>query len=601
MSKSIDCLPFYQLDSYFPREEYGKDPSLILHYLIKDGNSRAIEWINKHAAQKKPLDNQEKTTDFTPLHLAAIKSNAAALKALLDGGADMYRIDKKGWTAYDHAFVAGNQQLLHVFAEKKYDPFHGEDKPVPHISYQKSVHATLCELLSDSVCQNPPQDIDASLPEPIKTESVVFHYLSDGEIKQGDKEKFKEITGSTFTPHFLATREFLIHDHMRTLLPEKFPLQAIIDYYRNIYLESYAAPPVYLAPSECGAGKKIGIGLRALENIPKGTLLLPYIGMKDIPSHAQINTDYLFEDTDAAKNRSLAACVQDSFPNSFVLSVHHVDGFNSINVLIAGKDIQKGEELTYNYGNGHSIKTDLHIELKQAESERYFKEFPLRWFRDNYSRLTDSSFLSNGIHAEQMEEIVEITLHLSRLQYLFHTPSSMAYLALKGIVNIQDATLLLREPIFLQIVSPTNPQLLIEKMIPFLVQLEDILEGLHRLDTDQEEVKRFLFELLENYTFSSWTQVIAKMGLLPPNEWCRSQQALRVRAFVFDQFLYAVCTQRKIEEEVIVAQLKSLNKTEGLSIMRSTYWLVKSSSNTTTPLLNKCRAIAKRCKLGKIE
>lgn len=566
MSKSIDHLQFeklYQLQSYFHKDDYRKDPSRALHFLIINGHTKTIEWMNTIKKNEKswiqeirksggnPFDIQDPKSGLTPLHLSAIKGNVLVLERLLEENANPFTPDHKGWTAYIHAFVNDRKEILAVLQAKGCYPL-GEEAISDAQIQQRHVFQRTARLLNEA------------FPEP---EEQVFFYLDHtGHMKAGSALQFKEMTGAFFTPCFFATRERLIADRAAAIVPvQDIRRHAVHDYYKKIYSQADQEPSLYLARSEHSCiHASLGWGVKTNKKVRLGTFLVAYLGKQQLAPDPSRSV-YVCGRTDGKHQRNLGPMIQDSFPKAVLIELSEVDGLNSIPIIVAGRDMQKDEEVTYHYGYGQAhVKWGLHVELNQEEMEKYFLEHPVVQLAKELSFKNVQARTDPCVHAseEKIQEFIALDLAIARLRYIFHTPSSMAHLVLKGIICAEDALTLMNDSEFLDLIQADAYKQLQEEITELLTRLCTVKNKLVQLSQKNkqaaQEMNELLFYLLPMVSAQSFNYILLQMIGKSASQWLKSKKTLEVQAKIIHElrkYLYPSLEEDVEEAFAMIAKL----------------------------------------------
>lgn len=159
------------------------------------------------------------------------------------------------------------------------------------------------------------------------------------------------------------------------------------------------------------------------EPIKKGQVVTEYLG-----EYSSQPSPYRFGPLDGLHYRSLAAMVDDGFPNLGAFYLYH----NGLKILFVSiEDIKEGETLLISYGLNHSVKMlENREEFRLQEMFAYFKEHSLSSLVSYLKPLSQTA-------VQLMEEhtYFEFEAHLNRLQYPFHTPKALSLLLEEGIFD----------------------------------------------------------------------------------------------------------------------------------------------------------------------
>ena len=169
----------------------------------------------------------------------------------------------------------------------------------------------------------------------------------------------------------------------------------------------------------------------AAELIKPGEIVTEYLGEWQLSTKS---SSYRWGPIDAMNFRNYGPMVEDGFPNIASFYLLDTDGLPLRIVFAALEEIPPGKELTLNYGLTHSVKVQYHTEYRLAEMSKFFKEVSPNEML-NRIRL---------LHANKRNEIsweqnIELEGLITRIQYLFQTPSALALLIQGGVLAAVDA------------------------------------------------------------------------------------------------------------------------------------------------------------------
>lgn len=278
-----------------------------------------------------------------------------------------------------------------------------------------------------------------------KDEEIVFRYAENGIIKDGTAKKFSNINnGATFYDGICEKEGSLIDQFVQRLKRQffhKHPSYQPLNEKFQKELESQNPAKLYVAPQ--GAA---GNGVFTEESLKKGRSIGLIYGGSLIPDDAEEeNIDYQLDLIDASNIRNLGPIVNDSFPNTDFFPLYLEDG-RILPLFIPLRDIKKGEPLFWNYRAGHPIKEKKHEELNKKEMEEFTSKISISTrFKnlDNWSKRLKKNQSSTEL---DLEELWSREAERFKLEYLFHTPSSLYYLYSKKLVTHKDLKEILIHP-----------------------------------------------------------------------------------------------------------------------------------------------------------
>lgn len=113
----------------------------------------------------------EKTYGWTPLFIACVDGHQSIVEVLIEGSADLERVDSSGWTAKEHAALRGHVSIARLLSEVLLEP---EEDPDSVASTSPPVSSSLAERKSNGITTPTPS---VKMSEPVK--SFGHRYLTD--------------------------------------------------------------------------------------------------------------------------------------------------------------------------------------------------------------------------------------------------------------------------------------------------------------------------------------------------------------------------------------------------------------------------------------
>lgn len=113
----------------------------------------------------------EKTYGWTPLFIACVDGHQSIVEVLIEGSADLERVDSSGWTAKEHAALRGHVSIAKLLSEVLLEP---EQDPDSVASTSPPVSSSLAERKSNGISTPTP---GVKMSEPVK--SFGHRYLTD--------------------------------------------------------------------------------------------------------------------------------------------------------------------------------------------------------------------------------------------------------------------------------------------------------------------------------------------------------------------------------------------------------------------------------------
>jgi|GEM_PF-1524667 len=459
MAGTVERLPSYPITEIFPKAKYkNAGHAMALHYLIalNQPEKNIQGWLEQHPEYLN-FSNQEHF-GLTPLSVCVIVNNKNLARLFLDRSADPKIGDHQGWTAFHHAAIIGDQEMLILLVQKV-----GESVAETLLNFAGGNYKDLVELIT---------------PRPISLqERVCYYHEGEKEAVACTAEKFQSLTGVPFCHSVVVSPQELIKQWKNLKLEANPDPSAKAE---RVYLEYLNNAPK-ISFGRDSPESPYGFDVFAEENIKENQVITTYGGIADSDRPYTAHTIYSMNDVHSEKIRNLGAMINDGFPNCGC-SLETIKGFRRL-LFIAIRDIKKGEKILFNYGLTHPTKiyqSFPHFELNPGELERYVA---------NGSLVEKLTTLSKG-HSSFADR--------ERLKYLLETPSSMLYLLSKGALKREELSH------FFDFFEKQYNQAAIKDFILSCYKIEETLEPFLKRGQDKlvENMRALLFYWVQSFPIS---------------------------------------------------------------------------------------------------
>lgn len=341
-------------------EDFGEISAFDLDYAIIERIEDIISRALKLYAGTDVLNATTRKYKWTPLHVAVICDNVAAVRALVAAKVDLDRRDSKGWTPLQHAALLGRTRCItHLICANA------------GVSVENQLGGNYRDIVR---CLAPVQRADST---PIKIVGEEGQTLTFGD--------FKRLTGATYLRETHLTPELMFEQWEHTPKPHEYPF---VENYAREYRNFCLLPPTHqLKKVTCDSGNKPltfspGLGLFATDDIFKGILIGEYKGL--FSKNSQPNEYSLADDdgtgVDAQNYRNEFALANDGFPNIVLVPARGIGGLSTRDLFVAADPIERGEQLCWNYGFLPLLKwMRPYVELRPEEMREFISTDDLKY------------------------------------------------------------------------------------------------------------------------------------------------------------------------------------------------------------------------------
>jgi hypothetical protein len=339
------------------------------------------------------------------LHLAVIANNLDAAKKLIDKGLNINEQDASGWTPLHHATIEANKLMINFLLEKNAKP-----------DIQNSRGGSYSDLLA---LLHPPTPTDET-PIPLYKKSA------NGQLLQMTYGDFFAATNARYTLENQMSAEFAINDWYENKEPNR---EGINEGIEKIVHHIYQSRPkskakLYLADMLTGDKKTpSGSGLFAGEEIPAWKIVGEYKAKSGRNADSLIYQigDYL----DGLQMRNEFAQTNDGFPNIVPFPIFNEGGFPERTIFLSITPIGIGEQLCWNYGEGHKVKKSSYQELRHKEARDFITT--------KMDRIT--TLISGALGKQRNMSNLEALAVSAQFQYIMNTVSVFCSMILEDHIS----------------------------------------------------------------------------------------------------------------------------------------------------------------------
>jgi len=408
------------LAAYFPSDQYGKNPSIVAHYLVFNGgnaNKASLEqWLSKPDKVAQRVGALVTRHKLNLLHMACMlgREEAAALVLKADV-LDINAKDARGWTALHFAAAVNNVALMTLLQQHGAQPL------------KNNLGAAPADITRMVYTRKDPRE-------------QRFFYADDGKVMEGDGVQFSALTGADsyadddvrVSPALQVKRwaESDAWEDNPLWFTEKYEQFRASAWEENFYVE-----------------KADGVGFEVVLRRPVKAedYIGEYLGevmeedpMTDFEQFLEDKSaDYSIGPISARKHRSLVSMINDGFPTVMCSTSPPLRGREFRSVLVALEDLPAGTVLRFNYGIGHRCKFGPHREADLEKAAAFYAGIRKKGFS-----LEERLYYLLKKNNEQLEKNgkvhIDINCERNRFVYLAETPALIVHLAINGIVPVKE-------------------------------------------------------------------------------------------------------------------------------------------------------------------
>jgi hypothetical protein len=484
------------LESVFKKEDYiAKTPQVkqdTLTYLIvlKQPQEIIDRYIDKLFKEKSPKIEAVVTSyQLSPLCVAVIMGRLGVVKKLLLAGANPNKQDSFGWTPVVHSALVADeiaQELFKAGGLREHRTISGG------VNY---------DLLIDVVGKNESIDGLKRLTLEVKGQRIENPSKEDVEGFMG-LDRYRD--NPFYHLQHLRNLWDKTRDHERVVpTNEMYILEALKGRTPKLLLKN--DPQLGLAESSMNRG------VWADEKITRGQFVTTYSGESIEESQYSLlerltkkvpHKPYLFERIDAQDVGNEGRMINDGLPNLFFLSY----GFQTY--FFASRDIEKGEELLWNYGiTEHLLKFGPYALKDKERLHQTVKDNIDEWEEKfNAAHMVISSPKSSD--ARIHKAIITMCGAYSHMKYLVDTPAALVDLLVRETISIDQVNRLFKVK-FVQDEAKVNEvsHFLRMKMMEFLNYYHQIMKVL-KDGPAKEAVKEAILEQEGKLEVFNWLTFI---------------------------------------------------------------------------------------------
>lgn len=300
---------------------------------------------------------------------------------------------------------------------------------------------------------------------------------SDGKVTPLTQDKFLELTGVRFKDGYMASPEVLLDLHSNS--GKYKSINQSIDHIENtdtkVLLFDSNPPIVYLAEEQPG----MGLGVQAGQDIKKGELICCtggelVITRRNTYRSAMYNVQkFISQDSFSGP----AVFIYDGPPNCGFNCIKNYKGIPEYSVVVALRDIKKGEFLHLNYGPDHGLRGGEYTITPQADKEI-------------------ENFCQNSFYKEQ-ENIYETNCFL----YIWGVSSLFIQLHLRETLDVKKTKDLMRNLVMKH--PPTYYQ--------FYDSILTFIDKIHGLKKKDEKIISLIEGLSKSLSEAAFVQMLLEM------------------------------------------------------------------------------------------
>lgn len=391
-----------------------------LKYLIALDQSDAsiFKFIESLKNKRSPqLNSPFSRHQVTALHIAVMKNREAVVKALIKAGANVYQVDKYGWTPLHHAALVSDrlvQELLKCEGLKDQKTLLGGD-------YEN--------LMCLTGRKAPPAQAEVS-----------YMPCDTDEVESFDEERL----GVRYIDDCLWPKEMLYE--LWTRAPkEKGGNTLTQQHVRSELYPTLSSSPVKMTIKD--KGPEFGVEVLAAEDLEPFRLIGQYTGkITKQMGVGELTYSFIFEQieggtisVDAAKEGNWTRFMNDGFPNVIAFNLFNTAGQKWRKVFfVADPDgVRSQEPLLYDYNWTYfTLKWGEYKLMGREKMRKFFSHFDESYQELKARHRAMQEFSLNGRPIPYLDKLSYQALE-SRLLYPFQTPMALMDLVFSQVIDPQ--------------------------------------------------------------------------------------------------------------------------------------------------------------------
>ncbi|MGB7979051.1 MAG: ankyrin repeat domain-containing protein [Chlamydiales bacterium] len=331
----------------FKKPKYDLSVSIAaLNAAILEGIDAVVDFAIPLAGRSR-LNEPLNSRGLTPLHIGVIFKNQGAVTRLVEAGADLNAADSTKWTPLHMAALGSDAQMIKYLLSRGADP--------ACLTRQGGSYTDVLNLV-----KSPLNDPQALIGVIWRDEQGAETVLTRG--------KFQELTRATFIDEHQIPKHRLFEVGS---LPEVFPFT---DQFRNRYTRHIPVMHILSRVTHDSVGSRLvcspGLGLFAKNSIESQSFIGDY---KGVLTHREIHNPYVLGPIDSLEFRNEIPQINDGFPNTALLHIGDLQGVHDRRVLVATNPIAPGEQFCWHYGK-HAVKYGPYAELRPKEVRDFIQQ-----------------------------------------------------------------------------------------------------------------------------------------------------------------------------------------------------------------------------------
>lgn len=402
-----------------------------LHYLIANDSFSETRPINNAITKESLLAKDAKQSNLTSLHIMVMKANEVGVQVLLNHAkkilsekefqAYINSQDTQGWTALHFAALTSDKifELLISF---------GADQEVKNES--KGTPDNLRLLAGKKSCNFSIKHLT------LKTKNVEksFAELNQDELKNAGIEEYRDF------PLYKnqETWDQLWQEDIEKVIYNRLNIQCILK------LQELRQSPPELSIEDCLEikGKKLVANYKILKGKAIGTYsglcrtFQKFTNFVDLFRPPFSVTTHRLNNLDAKEIGNGIRYANKGRPNAF--SINSTIEGSEITLMIAGQDIEKGQDINWDYGPiTEEVNFGADLLFGRDQLHKDFKN-GIDPLLENYQSVKATKKKMENDSFYKFDELVNFSMAESLLFYPLNTPAALIDLHFSGLVSINE-------------------------------------------------------------------------------------------------------------------------------------------------------------------